>query len=83
MRWQKLKDGKSGNISKRRTAISGARCKAAVDCTGEIQEAVTKAVDLILHGYLSEDAVEAFNEMKEDWAEDYRKWKRRFIDFED
>ena len=63
--------------------MSGSKRKALIDCNGELLEATQNVPLLVVNDLLSDDAIDAFNEMQEDWAEDYRKWKRRFVDFED
>ena len=62
--------------------MTGRACKAAADCTGFLYE-VDKSVDLILHGHISDDGIDAFNEMKEKMEKQFEKWKEKYIDFED
>ena len=58
--------------------------KAAIDCTGEVIEAITNVPLLIINDVLTdEDAIGAYNKMKEGWAAEYRRWKDAFIDFGD
>ena len=60
--------------------MTGRVCKAAVDCTGFLYE-VDKAVDLILHGHISDDGIDEFNDMKEGFEKEFEKWKKEFVEF--
>ena len=62
--------------------MSGARCKSAIDCNGEILEAIHNVPLLAVNGLLTDEALEAFNEMKPRWAKEYLKWKKDYVDFD-
>ena len=63
--------------------MSGRACKSAIDCNGEILEAITNVPLLILnHAITDDDAIDAFNLMKEGWAAQYRQWKEDHVSFD-
>jgi len=62
--------------------MSGQRCKAAIDCNGEIMEAIHNVPLLAANDLLSSEALDAFNEMKPRWAKEYLKWKKTYVDFD-
>ncbi len=61
--------------------MTGRACKAAADCTGFLYE-IDKSVDLILHGHIADEGIDAFNEMKEGFEKEFEKWKKTHIDFD-
>jgi len=61
--------------------MTGRACKAAVDCTGFLYE-IDKAVDLILHGFISDEGTDDFNDMKEGFEKDFEKWKAKHVSFD-
>lgn len=63
--------------------MTGRVCKAAIDCNGEILEATQNVPLLIVNDFLTDEAIDDYNKMKESWAKDYSRWKARHIDFDD
>ena len=63
--------------------MSNRACKSAIDCNGEVLEAITNVPLLIVnHAITDDDAIDAFNSMKEGWAAQYRQWKEDHVDFD-
>jgi len=62
--------------------MTGRACKSAVDCNGEIMEAASNVPLLAVNNLLSDEALDAFNEMKSGWAKEYLKWKKVYVDFD-
>ena len=57
--------------------------KAAIDCNGELMEMITNVPLLAVNGHLSDEALDAFNEMKPKMAKKYLAWKKKYVDFDD
>ena len=57
--------------------MSGARCKAAIDCTGYRCE-MDKAVDLIINGFYDDEAIEAFIKVQRRQEKRWIEWRDEF-----
>ncbi len=62
--------------------MSGRECKAAIDCNGEIMEAIHNVPLLAVNDHLTDEALDAYNEMKPRWAAEYIAWKSKYVSFD-
>jgi hypothetical protein len=61
--------------------MSGARCKAAIDCTGFLYT-LDRIVDLILFQEITDaEAIDDFNKMKEGFQKRVDRWIAEHVDF--
>ena len=64
--------------------MSGKKCKAAIDCNGELLEMTQWAPMLIIQGLIDDPvAIDEFNDLKEEAAKQYKRWKKRFVNFDE